>query len=133
MPFEVVFAYGSEQCMVFETLTPNFDDAFQVLLRTDPKSLFSNKKSKKTDADVELKNKMRNPIIEENNVKYKASNSMVIGNKRITKHQDISMESRLQNLELNSLSSQSGKENFKFCAQSKVQLLIQALHSKDEE
>lgn len=133
MPFKLICAYGSEQCMVFESLIPDFTSNFQVLLRANPKSLYSNKSNQKSEADDELKNKVLIPIIDEDRVKYKTSNSAEIINKKITKKQDIPIECRIDNLEANPSSNQADKENFAFSSESRVQLLIQALHSKDKE
>lgn len=133
MPFKLICAYGSEQCMVFETLIPDFTSNFQVLLRANPKSLYSNKSNQKSEADDELKNKVLIPIIDEDRVKYKTSSSAEIINKKTTKKQDIPIESRIDNLEANPSSNQADKENFAFSSESRVQLLIQALHSKDKE
>lgn len=134
-PFKVILAYGSEQCMAFEELTPKLDEPLQILLRADPKAAQTDKARQRTGLEADLKNKVLTPIIDEDQVQYKASNSMAPRSKKTTKWQDMPIESRIRNLQLetNSSSTPSGKGNSGFSAQSRVHLLIQALHSKDKK
>lgn len=132
-PFKIILAYGAEQCMVFEELEPKLDEPLQILLRADPKGLEANKSRQKTRLEADLKNKILTPIIDEDQVQYKASNSMPLRSKKTTKWQDMPMESRVRNLQLETNSIPPAKEESGFCPQSRVHLLIQALHSKDRK
>ncbi|KAI8128960.1 hypothetical protein FF38_09843 [Lucilia cuprina] len=125
-PGELLFAYGDKHFMVFEQLKPNFSEKLQVLVRKDPKSLLKAKmggKGDKTSSDAALK--ILTPIINNNDVDYKSA--LTVSKKKI-KSLDMPMESRLQNLNLNAPDGKVVPQS-----QSKVQLLVQSLHSKDAE
>ncbi|XP_065367124.1 WD repeat-containing protein 43 isoform X2 [Calliphora vicina] len=124
-PGYLLFAYGDKHFIVFEQLKPNFSEKMQVLVRKDPKKLLKQKMGKgdKTSTDAALK--ILSPIINSKDVDYK---SAVTVSKKKLKSLDMPMESRLQNLNLNAAASKVVPQS-----QSKVQLLVQSLHSKDAE
>ncbi|XP_036333212.1 WD repeat-containing protein 43 [Rhagoletis pomonella] len=123
-PQELIFGYGSSSFLVFERLTPNFEEKLQVLIRTDPKSLYLTQgKASKKDAKLGVAQKTVTPIVNEADVNYKSS--VTVSRKKL-KAFEMPMESRLQNLNINAIPGGGAPQ-----AQSKVQLLVQALHSKD--
>uniref|UniRef100_A0A1B0AGB0 Utp12 domain-containing protein n=1 Tax=Glossina pallidipes TaxID=7398 RepID=A0A1B0AGB0_GLOPL len=121
-PNEILFNYGDRHFMLFEHLKPNFEEKMQVLIRTKPRNLVtqsSGANAKGTDAAL----KVLNPIIEDRQVDYKYS--VTLG-KRNKKSADLSLESRLQNLNLDKPENKTAPQ-----AECKVHLLLQSLHSKD--
>lgn len=124
-PGELIFGYGDKHFMVFEQLKPNFTEKMQVLVRTDPRKLMKQKiMDKHKDISSEAALKMLTPLIDSKDVDYKSSISV---SKKKLKSLDMPMEARLQNLNLNTSDNKVTPQ-----AQSKVQLLVQSLHSKDE-
>lgn len=111
--------------MVFEQLKPNFNEKLQVLVRKDPKSLLKDKLGGKKDKNSDAASKTLTPIINSKHVDYKSA--ITVSKKKITSI-DLPMESRLQNLNLNAPEGKVVPQS-----QSKVQLLVQSLHSKDAE
>uniref|UniRef100_A0A1I8PJP8 Small-subunit processome Utp12 domain-containing protein n=1 Tax=Stomoxys calcitrans TaxID=35570 RepID=A0A1I8PJP8_STOCA len=121
---ELIFAYGDKHFMAFEQLKPNFKEKLQVLVRTDPRKVVKKKiMGKRGDISSETTLKIQTPIIDAKDVDYKSSITVV----KNVKSSDMPLEARLENL---NLSLTEGKVIPQ--AQSKVQLLIQSLHSKDE-
>ncbi|XP_067627144.1 WD repeat-containing protein 43 [Eurosta solidaginis] len=121
---ELIFGYGNQSFLCFERLTPNFVERHQVLIRTDPKSLYlASGKGNKKDVKTGSTQKTITPIVNEADVEYKSSTTV---SKKKLKPVEMPMESRLQNLNLNAPPGSGAPQ-----AQSKVQLLVQALHSKD--
>ncbi|KAI9583358.1 hypothetical protein GQX74_005106 [Glossina fuscipes] len=121
-PNEILFNYGDRHFMLFEHLKPNFGEKMQVLIRTKPRNLIkqiSGTKAKGTDAAL----KILNPIIDDRQVDHKSS--VTLG-KRNKKSADLSLESRLQNLNLDIRENKTAPQ-----AECKVHLLLQSLHSKD--
>uniref|UniRef100_A0A1I8N3C4 Small-subunit processome Utp12 domain-containing protein n=1 Tax=Musca domestica TaxID=7370 RepID=A0A1I8N3C4_MUSDO len=122
---ELLFAYGDKHFVVFEQLKPSFAEKMQVLIRTDPrKHVKQQLLGKRNEIGSEKTLKMITPIIDAKDVDYKSSISVT---KKKLKSLDMPMEARLQNLNLN-----VGDGKVIPQAQSKVQLLVQSLHSKDE-
>lgn len=95
---------------------PNFAEKRQILIRNDPKKLFG--KSGEKNKENSLKHVT--PIISNNDVEYQTGITPV---RKHNKTIEIPMETRLENLSLAKGETPQ--------AQSKVQLLVQALHSKD--
>ncbi|XP_053966510.1 WD repeat-containing protein 43 [Anastrepha ludens] len=123
-PQELIFGYGNSSFLVFERLKPNFAEKLQVLIRADPKLLYLTQgKLSRKDGKSGGALKTLTPIVNEAKVDYK---SAVTVSKKKMKAVEMPMESRLQNLNLNALPGGVAPQ-----AQSKVQLLVQALHSKD--
>lgn len=118
----ILFAYGDQQILTFEQITPNYSEKLQVLVRSDPKSQFLKKKSIQSNHVGASLNTIT-PLVSEN-VEY-ASGALVPRKNR--KPVEMPFESRLQNLNLNVSAGEKPEAN------SKVQLLIQALHSKDPQ
>ncbi|XP_055855975.1 WD repeat-containing protein 43 [Episyrphus balteatus] len=118
MKGQILFCYGDRQFLTFEQIVPNYSEKLQVLVRTDPKTNFSKKKSLQTH-DYGSSLKTITPKIDRH-VDYNTGG--MVSRKKL-KPVEMPFESRLQNLNLN--------VGEKPEAQSKVQLLIQALHSKD--
>lgn len=110
--------------MVFEQLKPNFTEKMQVLIRSDPRKLLKQKLGK-GDKNTDAALKTLTPIINTNDVDYKSS--LTVSKKKLNSL-DMPMESRLQNLNLNAPEGKVIPQS-----QSKVQLLVQSLHSKDPE
>lgn len=129
----VMLAYGREQCMVFEDLQPDFDKPLQILLRADPKHLVKQEAQRKTNLANELKSKTLDPIIIEDDVDYKSSSSMGVRTLEPINLDDMPIESRICNLSSKGEPTQGDKEKSKIYGQSRVQLLIQALQSKDKK
>lgn len=123
---DILIGYGDKHFCIFEQLSLNFKEKMQVLVRTDPKKLFASKKGNKKSTTVTSNTdalKTLVPTIISENVEYKTA--ITVSAKKM-KTTDIPMETRLQNLNLNVPAG-----SVKTQAQSKVQLLVQALHSKD--
>lgn len=120
---ELLFGYGDKNFLMFEQLKPNFNEKLQVLVRKDPKKLIKEKMGKGEGRSKDLALKTLTPIINTQDVDYK---SAVMVGKKEQKSVDMPMESRLQNLNLNATGGKVVPQ-----AQSKVQLLVQSLHSKD--
>ncbi|XP_036230348.2 WD repeat-containing protein 43 isoform X2 [Bactrocera oleae] len=121
---ELIFGYGNKSFLVFEHLTPNFTEKLQVLIRTDPKTLYLMRgKLSKKDGKAGDAKKTVTPIVNDADVEYTSSATVP---KKKLKSVEMPMESRLQNLNLNAVAGSGAPQ-----AQSKVQLLVQALHSKD--
>ncbi|XP_061391420.1 WD repeat-containing protein 43 [Musca vetustissima] len=122
---ELLFAYGDKHVIVFEQLKPSFNEKMQVLVRKDPRKQAKQQLiGKRNEIGSEKALKMITPIIDTKDVDYKSS--IAVTNKKL-KPLDMPMEARLQNLNLN-----VGEGKVVPQAQSKVQLLVQSLHSKDE-
>lgn len=122
-PGEMLFGYGDKNFMVFEQLKPNFNEKLQVLVRAHPKKLLKQKIARGDKSTTDAVHKVLTPIINTADVDYK---SAVTVSKKKLKSIDMPMESRLQNLNLNTREGKVVPQS-----QSKVQLLVQSLHSKD--
>lgn len=120
-PNEILFGYGDKHFMIFEHLEPNFNEKMQVLVRGDPKKLYTKKPGSNKDQGSL---KILTPIINTEDVYYKSALTVP---KKNLKSIEMPMESRLQNLNLNAPAGTTVTPQ----AQSKVQLLVQSLHSKD--
>ncbi|XP_073814070.1 WD repeat-containing protein 43 [Musca autumnalis] len=121
---ELLFGYGDKHFIVFEQLQPSFAEKMQVLVRTDPRKQAKQQLlGKRNEIGSEKTLKMITPIIDAKDVDYKSAIS--VSNKKV-KPLDMPMEARLQNLNLADGKAVTPQ------AQSKVQLLVQSLHSKDE-
>lgn len=114
---ELRFGFGDNQFLIFEDIMPDFNENIQVLIRTNPKKLLTKNIIKKQSEKIL---KSVTPIISENDVEYQTSTTL---SKKKQKSIQIPMETRLQNLHLSNGEIPQ--------AQSKVQLLVQSLHSKD--
>ncbi|XP_055906734.1 WD repeat-containing protein 43 [Eupeodes corollae] len=118
MKGQILFCYGNTNFMTFEQIFPNYSEKLQVLVRADPKSRFM--KKKKTDStQIGSSLKTLTPYVD-SKVEYTLGS--VVSRKKL-KAAEMPFESRLQNLNLN--------VGEKPEAQSNVQLLMQALHSKN--
>lgn len=124
-PGDLLFAYGDNKCLLFEQLKPNFSEKMQVLVRTDPRKLIKQKLMGKRDGNPEAALKILTPVINAKDVDYKSS--ITVSKKKLNS-MDLPMEARLQNLNLNTADGKIKPPQ----SQSKVQLLVQSLHSKDE-
>lgn len=113
---DILIAYGDKQFLQFENVVPNFTEKLQSLIRNDPKLQTS--KSLKKQGETNLKNVT--PIYNKRDVEYRSSTTIL---KKKQNDIQIPMETRLQNLNLSNGEMPQAK--------SKVQLLVQALHSKD--
>ncbi|XP_055382427.1 WD repeat-containing protein 43 [Condylostylus longicornis] len=111
---ELLFGYGDKQFLQFEKITINFAEHIQVLIRSQPK-----KPSKTNKQATEAVSKTVIPKV--GTASYQTASTPIIRKKR--DDVQIPLETRLQNLHVTNGEMPN--------AQSKVQLLIQALHSKD--
>lgn len=123
---DMLIAYGDKRILVFERLTPNFEEKLQVLIRTEPRKLYAVRNANAKTNDVALKT--LTPEVIEEDVDYK---SALILPKKKKKASELPMEMRLENLNIVG-DGASGELSTAPKAQSKVQLLIQALHSQDK-
>ncbi|XP_017105800.2 WD repeat-containing protein 43 isoform X2 [Drosophila bipectinata] len=120
---EILFGYGSRQQLQFERFTPNYAEKLNVIVRADPKKLYAKKKGKEQIGFQEA-TKVQKPIVSQKNVEY--NSALPISQKKV--QNDVPMEARLQHLQIQSTKLSGGKLQ----TQSKTQLLMQALHSKDQ-
>ncbi|KAH8277800.1 hypothetical protein KR018_007623 [Drosophila ironensis] len=120
---EILFGYGSGQQLQFERFTPNYADKINVILRTDPKKLYAKKKGQ-DQPGFQAATKVKTPIVSQKTVEY--NSALPISQKKV--QNEVPMEARLQHLQIQSTKLSGGKLQ----TQSKTQLLMQALHSKDQ-
>lgn len=120
---EILFGYGSQRLLQFERYTPNYAEKLNVIVRTDPKKLYT--KNKRSEQSTQAALKAQVPIVSNKEVEY--NSALPLSNKKI--RNDVPMEARLQNLSLQAIKLPDGKLQ----SQSKTQLLMQALHSQDQE
>jgi len=118
-PDSMLLGYGSSNFMVFEQFLTNYKEKLQVLVRTDPKKILL-KSKKKSEANKGTVLKTLTPIADKNDVEYKSA--VNVPKKKL--QNEIPMETRLKKLNLDKMEPQE--------TQSKVQLLIQSLHSQDQ-
>ncbi|TDG50988.1 hypothetical protein AWZ03_002643 [Drosophila navojoa] len=119
---EILFGYGSRRLLQFERYTPNYAEKLNVIVRAEPKKLFA--KNKRSEQGTEAALKAQVPIVSHNEVEY--NSALPLSNKKV--RNDVPMEARLQNLSLQAMKLPDGKLQ----SQSKTQLLMQALHSQDQ-
>ncbi|KAL5286831.1 WDR43 family protein [Megaselia abdita] len=116
---EVLFAYGDRFFLMFEKKQVDYSQKIDVLVRVHPKDALNEKKAKKGTQAKSLKTLI--PTINPADVSYKSATA--VQPQKTSKPVDTPMDERLQNLHL------SNGEIPK--SQSKVNLLVQALHSRD--
>ncbi|XP_015029625.2 WD repeat-containing protein 43 isoform X1 [Drosophila virilis] len=119
---EILFGYGSRRQLQFERYTPNYAEKLNVIVRTDPKKLYTKKQRIEHSTEAALKS--QTPVVRPNDVEY---NSALPKSKKKIKN-DVPMEARLQNLTIQATKLPGGKLQ----SQSKTQLLMQALHSQNQ-
>ncbi|KAH8299449.1 hypothetical protein KR044_001499 [Drosophila immigrans] len=120
---EILFGYGTRSLLQFERYTPNYGEKLNVIVRTDPKKLYTKKKRVDQSGTQEaLKTKI--PIVNKAEVEY--NSALPISKKKI--QNDVPMEARLETLTIEASQLIDGKLQ----SQSKTQLLMQALHSQDQ-
>lgn len=122
-PHEILFGYGSRSLLQFERYTPNYSEKLNVIVRTDPKKLYTKKQRGDQSGSAEAL-KMKTPVVRNKEVEY--NSALPISKKKI--QNDVPMEARLENLSLQATKLKDGKLQ----SQSKTQLLMQALHSQDK-
>lgn len=120
---EILFGYGSRRLLQFERYTPNYAEKLNVIVRTEPKKLYA--KNKRSEQGTPAALKAQVPIVSLKEVEY--NSALPLSNKKV--RNDVPMEARLQNLSLQAMKLPDGKLQ----SQSKTQLLMQALHSQDQE
>lgn len=120
---EILFGYGSLQQLQFERFTPNYGEKLNVIVRADPKKLYANKKGKE-QLGYQAATKVQKPIVSQKTVEY--NSALPISQKKV--QNEVPMEARLQHLKIHGTKLSGGK----LLTQSKTQLLMQALHSKDQ-
>ncbi|KAH8348822.1 hypothetical protein KR084_011467 [Drosophila pseudotakahashii] len=120
---EILFGYGSRQQLQFERFTPNYGEKLNVIVRADPKKLYAKKKGKEQLGFLAA-TKVQKPIVSQKNVEY--NSALPISQKKV--QNEVPMEARLQHLKIHGTKLSGGKLQ----TQSKTQLLMQALHSKDQ-
>ncbi|XP_017066098.1 WD repeat-containing protein 43 [Drosophila eugracilis] len=120
---EILFGYGSRQQLQFERFTPNYGEKLNVIVRADPKKLYVKKKGKE-QLGYQAATKVQKPIVSKKDVEY--NSALPISQKKV--QNDVPMEARLQHLKIHGTKLSGGK----LLTQSKTQLLMQALHSKDQ-
>ncbi|EDX06254.1 GD10611 [Drosophila simulans] len=120
---EILFGYGSRQQLQFERYTPNYGEKLNVIVRADPKKRYAKKKGKEQPGYVAA-TKVQKPIVNQKNVEY--NNALPISQKKV--QNEVPMEARLEHLKIQETKLSGGK----LLTQSKTQLLMQALHSKDQ-
>ncbi|KAM8713544.1 hypothetical protein ACLKA7_013808 [Drosophila subpalustris] len=122
-PHEILFGYGSRSLLQFERYSPNYGEKLNVIVRTDPKKLYTKKQRADQSGSAEAL-KMKAPLVRSKEVEY--NSALPISKKKI--QNDVPMEARLQNLSIQATKLTDGKLQ----SQSKTQLLMQALHSQDK-
>lgn len=116
---EILFAYGDKYFLMFEKKELDYNQKIDVLVRLHPKEALNDKKEKKGTKAKNLKTLV--PTVNPADVSYKSATA--VPTQKASKPVDTPMDERLQNLHLsNGEIPQS---------QSKVNLLVQALHSRD--
>lgn len=120
---EILFGYGSRQQLQFERFTPNYGEKLNVIVRADPKKLYAKKKGKEQPG-YQAATKVQKPIVNQKNVEY--NSALPISQKKV--QNEVPMEARLEHLKIQGTKLSGGK----LLTQSKTQLLMQALHSKDQ-
>lgn len=120
---EILFGYGSRQQLQFERFTPNYAEKLNVIERADPKKLYAKKKGKE-QLGFQAATKVLKPIVSKKNVEY--NSALPVSQKKV--QNEVPMEARLQHLQIHATKLSGGKLQ----TQSKTQLLMQALHSKDK-
>ncbi|KAI8035678.1 hypothetical protein M5D96_011428 [Drosophila gunungcola] len=120
---EILFGYGNRQQLQFERFTPNYGEKLNVIVRADPKKLYAKKKGKE-QLGFQAATKVQKPIVNQKSVEY--NSALPIFQKKV--QNDVPMEARLQHLKIHGTKLSGGK----LLTQSKTQLLMQALHSKDQ-
>ncbi|XP_020800954.1 WD repeat-containing protein 43 [Drosophila serrata] len=121
---EILFGYGSRQQLQFEHFTPNYAEKLNVIERADPKKLYAKKKGKE-QLGFNAATKVLKPVVSTKNVEY--NSALPVSQKKV--QNEVPMEARLQHLQMHATKLSGGKLQ----TQSKTQLLMQALHSKDKE
>lgn len=116
---EVLIAYGDKYFLMFEKKAINYSQKIDVLVRAHPREALNDKKTKKGPQEKGLKTLV--PIVKPSEVSYKSSSAVPV--QKASKTVDTPMDQRLQNLNLSNGEIPQ--------AQNKVNLLMQALHSKD--
>ncbi|KAH8285418.1 hypothetical protein KR054_008962 [Drosophila jambulina] len=120
---EILFGYGSRTQLQFERFTPNYAEKLNVLERADPKKLYAKKKGKE-QLGFQAATKVLKPVVSKKNVEY--NSALPVSQKKV--QNEVPMEARLQHLQIHATKLSGGKLQ----TQSKTQLLMQALHSKDQ-
>lgn len=120
---EILFGYGSLRLLQFEKYTPNYSEKLNVIVRTDPKKLYTkNKRGEQGGTPAALKAQL--PIVQVSEVEY--NSAMPISKKKV--QNEVPMEARLKSLTIQAEKFPDGKLQ----SQSKTQLLMQALHSQNQ-
>ncbi|XP_033254742.1 WD repeat-containing protein 43-like [Drosophila miranda] len=119
---EILFGYGNRKQIQFERITPNYAEKLNVIVRADPKKLYAKKKGK--EQALQAAHKTLAPVVSQKIVEY--NSALPISQKKV--QNDVPMEARLQHLQIKATKQGAGKLQ----TQSKTQLLMQALHSKDQ-
>ncbi|XP_034479036.1 WD repeat-containing protein 43 [Drosophila innubila] len=122
-PHEILFGYGTRSLLQFERYSPNYGEKLNVIVRTDPKKLYTKKQRADQSGSAEAL-KMKTPVVRKKEVEY--NSALPISKKKI--QNDVPMEARLENLSIQATKLTDGKLQ----SQSKTQLLMQALHSQDK-
>ncbi|ALC40642.1 CG30349 [Drosophila busckii] len=119
---EILFGYGNRQLLQFERYTPNYAEKLNVIVRTDPKKLYT--KKQRQEKNIETASKTQTPIVKIKDVEY---NSALPKSKKKMQN-EVPMEARLQSLTIQATKLSGGKLQ----SESKTQLLMQALQSQDK-
>ncbi|XP_030387847.1 WD repeat-containing protein 43 [Scaptodrosophila lebanonensis] len=119
---EILFGYGSRSILRFERFTPNYAEKLNVIVRTDPKKLVT-KTQRKKKANTETTLKTPEPIIHKKLVEY--NSALPVSKKKV--QNEVPLEARLETLKI---PGSAGEGEVR--AESKTQLLMQALHSNDQ-
>ncbi|XP_037952557.1 WD repeat-containing protein 43-like [Teleopsis dalmanni] len=117
---DFLFGYGDQRFLIFENFTPALKEKLEVLVRNNPKKILRQNLDKKASNTLS-QSKTLIPAYYLNEVVHKSAIKMPQ-----KKSADLPLQSRLQNLGLINDTPQVQ-------SQCKVQLLVQALHSKDTE
>ncbi|KAH8402003.1 hypothetical protein KR009_009087 [Drosophila setifemur] len=120
---EILFSYGNRQQLQFERFTPNYAEKLNVIVRADPKKQYAKKKGK-NELGLQAETKIKKPIVSQKTVEY--NSALPVFQKKV--QNEMPMEARLQHLQIHATKLTGGKLQ----TQSKTQLLMQALHSKDQ-
>ncbi|XP_068145270.1 WD repeat-containing protein 43 [Drosophila tropicalis] len=118
---EILFGYGSRSLLQFERFTPNYAEKLNVIVRADPKKLYAKKQQK--DGPI---TGLKTEIPRDNIKRVEYNSALPISKKKV--QNEVPMEARLQHLQLTATKPTANKLQM----QSKTQLLMQALHSKDQ-
>lgn len=120
---EILFGYGSLRLLQFEKYTPNYAEKLNVIVRTDPKKLYTkNQRGDQSGTPAALKAHL--PIVQVRDVEY--NSAVPISAKKV--QNELPMEARLKGLTIPAAKLSDGKLQ----SQSKTQLLMQALHSQNQ-